>query len=85
MIQNCGGRTLTKALLVSVFNLVQVGWWAATRHALQLSIPYTYYLLVVPIMSLALLVPQSVALACENSCRRPSFVVRVYRRNDLLR
>ncbi len=57
-IQNCGGRTLTKALLVSVlFNLVQVGWWAAAGHALGLSIPYTYYLLVVPIMSLALLVP----------------------------
>ncbi len=57
-IQNCGGRTLTKALLVSMlFNLVQVGWWATAGRALGLAVPYTYFLLVVPIMSLALLVP----------------------------
>lgn len=57
-IETCGGQTLVKALLVSVlFNLVQVGWWASTGRALGLQIPYTYYLLVVPVMSLALLVP----------------------------
>lgn len=57
-IQSCGGQTLVKALLVSIlFNLVQVGWWAASGRALGITIPYSYYLLVVPIMSLALLVP----------------------------
>lgn len=57
-IQNCGWPSLAKALLVSViFNLMQVGWWATSGRALGLEIPFTYYLLVVPIMSLALLVP----------------------------
>lgn len=57
-IKNCGGVTLAKALLVSVlFNLVQVGWWYTTGRALGISISYTYYLLIVPVMSLALLVP----------------------------
>ena len=51
-------RVLGSALLVSVlFNLIQVGWWASTGKALGLSIPFSYFLLVVPIMSLALLVP----------------------------
>ena len=51
-------RALGSALLVSVlFNLIQVGWWASTGKALGLSIPFSYFLLVVPIMSLALLVP----------------------------
>lgn len=54
----CGWRPVSKALLVSVFfNLIQVGWWYTTGRALNLTIPYTYYLLVVPFMSLALLVP----------------------------
>ena len=57
-INSCGWRPVSKALLVSVFfNLIQVGWWYTTGRALNLTIPYTYYLLVVPFMSLALLVP----------------------------
>ena len=57
-ISSCGWAPLSKALLVSVFfNLIQIGWWYTTGRALDLMIPYTYYLLVVPFMSLALLVP----------------------------
>lgn len=57
-VDRCGWRALAGALLISVvFNLVQIAWWATTGRALGLSIPYSYYLLVVPIMSIALLVP----------------------------
>lgn len=57
-INKCGWRALSKALLVSVlFNLMQVTWWATSGRALGLDIEFRYYLLVVPIMSLALLVP----------------------------
>ncbi len=57
-IGRCGWRTLAGALLVSVlFNLMQVAWWAITGRALGLSIPFGYYLLVVPVMAIALLVP----------------------------
>ena len=57
-IQSCGRRAIALALLISVgFNLMQVGWWATTGKALGLAVPFEYYLLVVPIMSLALLVP----------------------------
>lgn len=57
-IERCGWRALGGALLVSLlFNLIQIGWWAVTGRALGLAIPFTYYLLVVPVMSLALLVP----------------------------
>ena len=59
---------LTAALLVSVvFNLIQIGWWATTGRALGLSIPFGYYLLVVPIMSLALLVPSIGGLGVRES------------------
>lgn len=57
-IHNCGWRAVLLALLISVvFNLMQVGWWATTGRALGLNVPFGYYLLVVPVMSLALLVP----------------------------
>lgn len=57
-IGRCGWRTLAGALLVSVlFNLMQVAWWAITSRALGLTIPFGYYLLVVPVMAIALLVP----------------------------
>lgn len=57
-IDSCGWRALGGALLVSVlFNLIQVGWWATAGRALGLEISFSYYLLIVPVMSLALLVP----------------------------
>lgn len=58
VIRRCGWPALIGALLVSVvFNLMQIGWWAATGKALGLDVPLSYYFLVVPILSLAMLVP----------------------------
>jgi uncharacterized membrane protein YbhN (UPF0104 family) len=57
-VQGCGWKTISIALLISaIFNLLLVAWWYVTGLALGFDIPYTYYLLVVPIMSVALLVP----------------------------
>ena len=57
-VSGTGWRAIIKALLISVvFNLVLVGWWLVATRALSLSVSYTYLLLVVPIMSVALLVP----------------------------
>ena len=67
-IHRCGRRPTAAALLVSVvFNLMQVGWWATTGRALGLSVPFGYYLLVVPVMSLALLVPSIGGLGVRES------------------
>ncbi len=67
-IHRCGRRPAAAALLVSIgFNLMQVGWWATTGRALGLSVPFGYYLLVVPIMSLALLVPSIGGLGVRES------------------
>jgi uncharacterized membrane protein YbhN (UPF0104 family) len=57
-VQGCGWKTIGIALAISaVFNLMLVAWWNVTGLALGFDIPYAYYLLVVPIMSVALLVP----------------------------
>lgn len=57
-IDRCSGRALVTALLISMlFNLMQIGWWYTTGRALGLDVPYTYYMLVVPIMALAVLFP----------------------------
>jgi uncharacterized protein (TIRG00374 family) len=67
-IDRCGWRSLGGALVVSIlFNLVQVGWWATTGLALGLSVPFSYYLLIVPIMALALLVPSIGGLGVRES------------------
>ena len=57
-IRMCSWRALAGALLVSVvFNMMQVGWWAATGLALGFNVPFSYYLIIVPILALAILVP----------------------------
>ena len=67
-IQSCGWRAITLALLISIaFNLMQVGWWAVTGKALGLIVPFGYYLLIVPLMSLALLVPSIGGLGIRES------------------
>jgi len=67
-IHRCGPRPAALALLVSVvFNLMQVGWWTTTGRALGLSVPFDYFLLVVPVMSLALLVPSIGGLGVRES------------------
>ncbi len=57
-VEGCGWRAIAGALGIStVFNLMLVGWWYAAGRALDYEIPYTHYLLVVPILSMSLLVP----------------------------
>lgn len=67
-IDACSWRAIALALLVSVlFNLMQVAWWETAGRALGIVIPYSYYLLVVPIMSIALLVPSIGGLGVRES------------------
>jgi uncharacterized membrane protein YbhN (UPF0104 family) len=74
-VQGCGWRAIASALGVSaVFNLLLAGWWAACGRALGLSIPYTYYLLVVPILSVILLVPSIGGLGVRESLAPTLFV-----------
>ncbi len=57
-VQACGWRAVLGALGVStLFNLMLITWWWTTGQALGLSVTYGYYLGVVPILSVALLVP----------------------------
>jgi hypothetical protein len=57
-VQGCGWRAIGGAFGVSViFNAMLVAWWTTAAKALGFSIPYTYLVLVVPILSVALLIP----------------------------
>ncbi len=57
-VQTCGWRAVLGALGVStLFNLMLITWWWTTGHSLGLTTSYVYYLGVVPILSVALLVP----------------------------
>lgn len=57
-VRHCGRLAVAKAIAVSVvFNLIMVGWWAAAGLALGFSLSFTYLLIIIPILSIALLVP----------------------------
>lgn len=57
-VQGSGWRAVLGALAVStVFNLFLAAWWYITGLSIGVNISYFYYLLVVPILSVALLVP----------------------------
>jgi hypothetical protein len=57
-VQGCGWRAIGGAFVVSlIFNAMLVAWWTTAAKALGFSIPYTYMVLVVPILSVALLMP----------------------------
>ncbi len=67
-IGQCSTSALLTALAISVvFNLMQIGWWYAMGRALSIQLSYSYYMLVVPIMSLALLVPSIGGLGVRES------------------
>jgi len=74
-IGGCGWRAIFGAFGISIiFNLILVAWWAAAGRALGYdNIPYTYYLLVVPIMSVALLVPSIGGLGVRELLAEPLF------------
>jgi uncharacterized membrane protein YbhN (UPF0104 family) len=74
-IQRCGWRALSAAFLVSVlFNLIQIGWWAAAGQALGLHITFSYFLLIVPVMALALLVPSIGGLGVRENLSPALFI-----------
>lgn len=53
-----GWRAILKALGMSlVFNTVLVLWWWTAGRALAFEIPFSHFLLVVPILSISLLIP----------------------------
>jgi uncharacterized membrane protein YbhN (UPF0104 family) len=57
-VEGCGWRAVGGALLISlVFNMVLALWWKTSSLALGLSIPYSYFLLVTPVLSVLLLIP----------------------------
>jgi glycosyltransferase 2 family protein len=67
-ITGVGHRALAGSLVVSIFfNLILVGWWTALGRSMGLAVPYTYYLLVVPILSVALLMPSIGGLGVRES------------------
>jgi uncharacterized membrane protein YbhN (UPF0104 family) len=74
-ITGCGWPAILGAFGISfAFNLVLVAWWAAVGLALGYQgIPYTYYLLVVPILSVALLVPSIGGLGVRELLVGPLF------------
>jgi glycosyltransferase 2 family protein len=67
-VHGCGWRSVGAALLVSTaFNLMLVGWWATSARALGLGVPYLYLVLIVPVLSVALLIPSISGLGVRES------------------
>lgn len=57
-VQACGWPAIGGALAASVlFNLMLAGWWAAAGRALDVSAPFRYYVLIMPLVSVPLLIP----------------------------
>lgn len=57
-VRQCGHQAIGQALAVSAFfTLLMIGWWFAAAKALNFTVPISYLLLIIPILSIALLVP----------------------------
>jgi hypothetical protein len=57
-VHGCGWPAIIKALGVSVlFNFILSGWWLVSGWSIGYDVPFTHYLLVVPILSVLLLIP----------------------------
>ena len=57
-VQACGWTAVWQALGISIiFNLMQIGWFAAAGLALGYQVPFSHYFLVIPFLSLAILLP----------------------------
>lgn len=67
-IRNCSYEAVGRALGISlIFNLIMIGWWMAIGIALGYTVSYLYHLLVVPILSIAQLVPSIGGLGVRES------------------
>jgi uncharacterized membrane protein YbhN (UPF0104 family) len=57
-VQGCGRRAILGAAAISLcFNLMLCAWWLFAGKALGFDIPYSHYLLVIPILCVTQLVP----------------------------
>lgn len=57
-VRQCGRRAIWGALAVSaLFNLILAAWWWTSGLALGQQVPFSYYVLVMPILSVPLLIP----------------------------
>lgn len=57
-VQGCGWPAIIRAMGISIlFNFMLISWWAAAGQALGFIIPISFYFLIVPILSVALLIP----------------------------
>lgn len=57
-VQGCGWRAIWQSLSVSIlFNLTLAGWWLTSGLALGASVAFSYYVLIMPILSVPLLLP----------------------------
>lgn len=57
-VQGCGWRAIWGALAVSlVFNLILSGYWSIGGLALEQRVDFSYYVLVMPLLSVPLLIP----------------------------
>jgi hypothetical protein len=73
-VQGCGWKAIAGAFGVSmIFNLLLISWWVAAAKALGEDVSYGYMTLVVPIMSLALLVPSISGIGVRESIAGPLF------------
>jgi len=73
-VNGCGLKAIASALCVSMaFNLLLVSWWVAAVKALGHNVSYGYMMIVVPMMSIALLVPSISGLGVRESIAGPLF------------
>ncbi len=57
-VQGCGWRAMAGASAVSLlFNLILASWWLTSGLALDQTVPFSYYILIMPILSVPLLIP----------------------------
>lgn len=57
-VHGCGWPAIFKALGVSIiFNFILCGWWLVSGWSIGYDVPFTHYLLVIPILSVLLLIP----------------------------
>ncbi|MGB0383686.1 MAG: lysylphosphatidylglycerol synthase transmembrane domain-containing protein [Ardenticatenaceae bacterium] len=74
-VQQCGRQAIWGALAVStLFNLMLVAWWTTASYALTYQVDYSYNLLVVPILSIALLIPSVGGLGVRETLAPMLFV-----------
>jgi len=73
-VQGCGWKAILGAFGVSfIFNLLLIAWWEAAARSLGIEVSYVHLMLVVPILSVALLVPSIGGLGVRELIAGPLF------------